>query len=133
MAHTFFLLGTLFAGLGVAAGAFGAHSLKEILAPNMLAVFETAVRYQMLHALVLFVVGGAVVASPIVWFRVAGWTFVAGIALFSGSLYMLTFTGTPWYGALTPLGGVSLLLGWMFLGWGFWKHRQTRNVTMPKG
>ncbi|MEK6527111.1 MAG: DUF423 domain-containing protein [Nitrospirota bacterium] len=121
MPRTFFVLGSLFAFLGVAAGAFGAHSLKATLSVEMLAVFETAVRYQMYHAFALFVVGWASTQSQRASVRLAGWMFVLGIVLFSGSLYALTFSGVRWLGALTPLGGVAFLAGWALLAWGLWK------------
>ena len=121
MPRTFFVLGALFAFLGVAAGAFGAHSLKNILAVEMLAVFETAVRYQMYHAFALLIVGWACHQFPQASFAPAGWLFTIGIVLFSGSLYALAFTGIRWLGAFTPLGGVAFLVGWGWLAWQFWK------------
>ncbi|HEU4698740.1 MAG TPA: DUF423 domain-containing protein [Gemmatimonadales bacterium] len=113
----FFALGAVSAFLAVAAGAFGAHGLRARLAPELLAVFETAARYQMYHALALLAVAwvagrvGPASALP-AW---AGWLFVAGTVLFSGSLYLLTLTGTRWLGAVTPLGGVAFLAGWLCL------------------
>ena len=123
MARTFFLLGSLFAFLAVAAGAFGAHSLKAMLPAERLIVFETAVRYQMYHALALFAVGWVSQQCQHVALRTAGWLFVLGILLFSGSLYVLAFSGARWIGALTPLGGLAFLAGWALLGWGCWKSR----------
>jgi uncharacterized membrane protein YgdD (TMEM256/DUF423 family) len=119
----FSVLGAGFAFLAVAAGAFGAHSLKAVLTPDMLAVFETAVRYQMYHALGLCVVGWASHQYPQVSFRATGWLFVAGIVLFSGSLYVLSLSGVRWLGAVTPLGGVAFLAGWAALGWQCRKQR----------
>ena len=118
MSRRFVLLGAVFALLGVAGGAFGAHSLKAILAPEMLAVFETGIRYQMYHALALLFVGlaGDRHASP--HLRRAGWLFVTGIALFSGSLYVLSLSGVRWLGAVTPLGGAAFIAGWAFLALG---------------
>ncbi len=112
MASQFFVLGALFAFLAIAGGAFGAHSLKAILEPDMLAVFETGVRYQMYHALALLAVGWAVYKYPQARFHVSGWLFVAGILLFSGSLYALVFSDVRWLGALTPFGGLCFLGGW---------------------
>src|SRR5262245_54409408 len=106
MDRTFFALGALLAGLGVAAGAFGAHGLRARLTPDMLAIFETAVRYQMYHALALLAVGWAAARWPDRGVALAGWLFVAGIVVFSGSLYVLALTGTRWLGAVTPLGGL---------------------------
>lgn len=116
MGTQFFLLGAISAGLGVALGAFGAHGLRSRLTPEMLAVFETGVRYQMYHALALLIVGTAMarVAMPAT-VMAAGWLFVVGTLLFSGSLYVLAVTGTRWWGAVTPLGGVAFLVGWLLL------------------
>jgi len=117
----FSVLGAGFAFLAVAGGAFGAHSLKAILTPDMLAVFETGVRYQMYHALALLAVGWAAQQYPQAAFHIAGWLFVAGILLFSGSLYVLALSGVRWLGAITPLGGVLFLAGWAVFAWQFWK------------
>jgi uncharacterized membrane protein YgdD (TMEM256/DUF423 family) len=114
----FLVTGAVAAGLAVAAGAFGAHALAGRLTPERLAVFETAVRYQMYHALaLLFVgwVGRTLEASTLL--TGAGWCFVAGIVLFSGSLYLLVLTDTGWLGAVTPVGGGAFLAGWALLGW----------------
>ncbi|MEK7390023.1 MAG: DUF423 domain-containing protein [Elusimicrobiota bacterium] len=91
----------------VALGAFGAHALKSRLSPDMLAVFETGVRYQIYHALGLLAL--AAVKGP----DKAGWCFVAGIIVFSGSLYLLTLTGERRWGMVTPVGGVLFLIGWL--------------------
>ncbi|HEX2830139.1 MAG TPA: DUF423 domain-containing protein [Burkholderiales bacterium] len=111
----FVVLGATFAFIGVAAGAFGAHALRSRLAPDLLAVFEVAVRYQMYHALGLFACAWAVTRWPGTLAAAAGWLFVAGILVFSGSLYALALTGTRWLGAVTPLGGVAFLAGWLCL------------------
>jgi len=111
----FFLLGSLSALVGVAAGAFGAHALRARLAPDLLAVFETAARYQMYHALALLAVAWAVGRWPGPLPAWAGWLFVAGTLLFSGSLYALALSGVRWLGAITPLGGVCFLAGWLCL------------------
>jgi uncharacterized membrane protein YgdD (TMEM256/DUF423 family) len=100
---------------GVALGAFAAHALRTRLAPDALAVFETAVRYQMLHALALVAVGLLAQRSALPAVRLAGWAFVAGIVLFSGSLFALALTGIRSLGAITPLGGVAFLVGWAAL------------------
>jgi uncharacterized membrane protein YgdD (TMEM256/DUF423 family) len=116
MDRLFFGIGALSALVSVAAGAFGAHALRARLTPEHLAVFETAARYQMYHALGLLAVAWAVTRWPNalpVW---AGWLFVAGTVLFSGSLYILALTGIRWWGAVTPLGGVAFLAGWVCLG-----------------
>lgn len=108
----FLVLGALFAFIGVAAGAFGAHALKSRLSPDHLAIFEVGVRYQMYHALALLIVG--LVGSQF-YFSLAGWLFTAGIMIFSGSLYTLVLTSVTAWGAITPIGGVLLLAGWISL------------------
>lgn len=118
MGRTFFVLGALLAGVGVALGAFGAHGLRGRLEPELLEIFETGVRYQLWHALALLAVGWTASrrASPTV--SGAGWLFVLGIALFSGSLYLLSLTGVRALGAITPFGGGAFLAGWALLAWG---------------
>ncbi len=118
------LLGALFGLLSVALGAFGAHGLKSVLADDMLAAFETGARYQMYHALALITAGWIGRTARGVWLSWAGWSFVAGIVLFSGSLYLLAVTGTRWLGAVTPLGGVAFLVGWAALAIGLWKEQR---------
>ena len=117
MERTFFTMGALLAGLAVGAGAFGAHALRDRLTPDMLAIFETAVRYQMYHALALLAVAWATTRWPDSSAVLAGWCFVAGIVVFSGSLYVLALTGVRWLGAITPLGGLAFLAGWALLVW----------------
>ena len=115
--RVFFALGALSALLAVAAGAFGAHALRERLSPDMLAVFETGARYQMYHALALLAVAWAVDRWPGSAAVAAGWLFVAGTLVFCGSLYLLTLTGQRWLGAITPLGGLAFIAGWAALAW----------------
>lgn len=110
--HRFFVLGAFFAGTAVAAGAFGAHLLKPVLDAPRLAVFETAARYQMYHALALCLVSSAGGRYPNLNGTAVGWLFTAGILLFSGSLYALSLVGIPWLGALTPFGGAAFMTGW---------------------
>ncbi len=112
MDRLFFALGTLSALTAVGAGAFGAHGLRSRLTPDLLTVFETAARYQMYHALALLAVAWAVTRWPGPWAVRAGWLFVAGTVLFSGSLYALALSGVRWLGAVTPLGGAAFLAGW---------------------
>lgn len=121
MDRTFFLLGALSAFVGVAAGAFGAHGLKERLSAEMLAVFETGVRYQMYHAFALIASAWAAARWPGAWTSASGWLFVAGTLVFSGSLYVLSLTGLRWLGAITPLGGLAFLAGWLCLAAACWK------------
>ncbi len=101
--------------VSVAAGAFGAHVLRARLEADLLAVFETGARYQMYHALALVAVGLLCAYSPSTAGTVAGVGFAAGTVLFSGSLYLLALTGTRWLGAITPVGGVAFLVGWVAL------------------
>lgn len=111
----FFSLGALSALVSVAAGAFGAHALRARLDPGALAVFETGARYQMYHALGLLAAAWAAARWPGPWPARAGWLFLAGTLIFSGSLYALALTGVRWLGAITPFGGVGFLAGWMCL------------------
>jgi len=122
----FACLGALFAATSVAAGAFGAHALKSILDPSLLAVFETAARYQMYHALGLFVVAWLYreTAHPLA--IKAGWLLCTGIVLFSGSLYLVALAGIKWMGALTPLGGVSFIGGWTCMALVAWRAGRTQ-------
>lgn len=121
MERTFFALGAVLAGVGVALGAFGAHALKARLAPDMLAVWETGVRYQLVHALGLLAVAWALARWPGGAVQASGWLFVAGTLLFSGSLYALALSGVRGLGAVTPLGGVAWIVGWACLAWGAWR------------
>lgn len=122
MDRLFFLLGSLFSGLAVALGAFGAHALRERLDERMLANFETGARYQMYHALALLAVAWAVSRFPGSQLPViAGWLFVAGIVIFSGSLYLMALTGQRWLGAITPLGGVAFIAGWVCVLLAAWR------------
>jgi uncharacterized membrane protein YgdD (TMEM256/DUF423 family) len=109
--------------LGVAFGAFGAHALRAKLSPEMLAVFETGVRYQMYHAFATLAAAWACARWPRRMFGVAGALFLTGIVLFSGSLYLLALTGERWPGAITPFGGLSFLAGWALLVAGAWRAR----------
>ncbi len=118
MTRLFLQIGAISAGIAVAAGAFGAHALRARLEPRMLEVFETGARYQMYHALALIAVAWvasrtAVGATGAV--HASGWLFVAGTLLFSGSLYAMSFSGIRALGAITPVGGVCLIAGWVAL------------------
>ena len=121
MDRLFFTLGSLSAFIAVALGAFGAHALKTRLDADLLAVYETAVRYQMAHALALLAVGWACTRWPGRVLNASGWLFVAGTLLFSGSLVALSLTGLRWIGAITPLGGVAWLVAWLCLAWSAWR------------
>jgi uncharacterized membrane protein YgdD (TMEM256/DUF423 family) len=115
MDKTLMFVGALLGGVGVALGAFAAHGLRGRLSPEMLAVFETGVRYHMYHALAILVT--AVLMSRIEGraIVIAGWSFGVGILIFSGSLYALALSGVTILGAITPIGGVAFLVGWISL------------------
>lgn len=121
--HKFFIqAGAILAGLAVALGAFGAHGLKNLLQQTgRTANFETAAQYQMYHALALVLLGLLMIHYParqLVW---AGWAFIIGIVFFSGSLYILSLTNVTKWGAVTPIGGLAFLAGWVLLLIGLWR------------
>lgn len=118
-AKIFLVLGSLNAMLAVILGAFGAHALKAGLASGMLEIYQTAVQYHLYHALGLMVVGIITLQYlPSSWIKTSGWLMFAGLILFSGSLYILSMTGLRGFGAITPLGGLALILAWLSLGIG---------------
>ena len=121
MDRLFFTIGAVSAALGVALGAFAAHALKARLDASLLATFEIGVRYQMVHALALIATAWASTRWPGTLVAASGWLFLLGTLVFSGSLYALTLTGWRPLGAITPIGGVALLAGWLCLAWGVWK------------
>ena len=121
MDRLFFALGAIAAFIGVGLGAFAAHGLKSRIDANLLATFEIGVRYHMYHALALLGVAWASTKWPNGFTTSAGGLFVAGIVVFSGSLYVLALTGARWLGAVTPLGGLAFLAGWLCLAWSAWK------------
>ena len=111
------VVGAVFAMLAVIAGAFAAHGLKHVLGADYLLIFETAARYQMYHAIALMI-AGVISTMPQFsprWVNLAALAFMLGIILFSGSLYLLALTGIKWLGAITPLGGVAFIFGWLAL------------------
>ena len=115
------VLGALLAFAAVTLGAFGAHALRTRLTPDMTAVWQTAVLYHGWHALALLAVGLVLMHRPDAGaVALAGWLFVAGVLLFSGSLYALALTGTRGLGAVTPIGGIAFLAGWAAFAWGAW-------------
>ncbi len=122
MAKILLLLGSFFAFLAVAFGAFGAHMLRDTLSAEMMHVFETGVRYQMYHAFGIFIAAWALHSFRLRGAATAGSLFAAGIVLFSGSLYAMAVTGVRWFGIVTPFGGICFLLGWLWLAWGVWKE-----------
>ncbi|MCG3777549.1 MAG: hypothetical protein JW388_0242 [Nitrospira sp.] len=127
LSQQFLVLGTVFAGVAVAAGAFGAHALSKILDEHRLQVFDTATRYQMYHAVGLCIVAWAIDRYPSQRLEQTGWLFTLGILLFSGSLYVVSLAGIRWMGAVTPIGGAAFLAGWLLFGWRIWN--QTSSTT----
>jgi uncharacterized membrane protein YgdD (TMEM256/DUF423 family) len=120
MDRTFLFIAAVFGVLGVGLGAFGAHGLRGRLSPDMLAVFETGVRYHLYHTLALLAVAVLVPRLDGRALSAAGWLFTAGIVVFSGSLYVLATTGITTLGAITPLGGLAFLAGWIALAIAAW-------------
>jgi len=119
MQKTLLLAGALLGGLGVAIGAFGAHALRAALtASGRTETFETAVKYQFYHALALLAIGIIYAAFPSRVLLNAGYCMLAGVLVFSGSLYILCLTGIRWLGAITPIGGVLMIAGWVLLLYG---------------
>ena len=114
MARIVFAIGSIFGGLGVALGAFGAHSLRDHLSVRQLEIFETGVRYQMYHALALLALAWAIDRWPRRNLHTAAALLIAGTIVFSGSLQLLALTDVRWLGMVTPVGGVMLILGWGF-------------------
>lgn len=118
MTALFFALGAVAAFIAVAAGAFGAHALEGRVEPDRLETFDLAARYQMVHALALLAVAWATTRWPGTATTAAGWLFLAGIVVFSGTLYGIGLGGPRWLGAITPIGGTAFLVGWAVLAWG---------------
>lgn len=115
MKLNWFAVGAIAGAIGVTLGAFGAHALKSRVTEELLHVFEVGVRYQMYHALALFAVAWAASRWPGGWVNASGWLFTFGILVFSGSLYLMTLSGARWLGAITPVGGLCFILGWIAL------------------
>jgi uncharacterized membrane protein YgdD (TMEM256/DUF423 family) len=125
MVRIFLAIAAILAGLAVAAGAFASHALRDKLSDRALEIFETASRYQMYHALALLLVAVLLIqmGSPSALLNTAGYAFLAGIVLFSGSLYALSLSGVKWLGAITPLGGVAFLIGWGCVAAAAWSFK----------
>ena len=120
----FAMLGAINMALGVILGAFGAHSLKSILAVEQLTVYHIAVQYQIYHALGLLLVAALQIPFPRSGgLRTGGWLLVAGIILFSGSLYIMALTGWIWLGPVTPIGGACFIIGWLWIFWAMLSER----------
>lgn len=118
----FILAGSVTGMLGVALGAFGAHALKGFLENSgRLDTFETAVKYMFYHSFALILVGILYKEFPVAALNNAGWAFLIGIIIFSGSLFLLCATGIKVLGAITPIGGVAMIAGWLLLFWGVYK------------
>ncbi len=115
MERLFFMIGSIAAFLGVAFGAFAAHMLKTRLPEDLFNIFEVGVRYHFYHALALFAAAWACTRWPGNLTTLSGWLFLAGIIIFSGSLYVLSISGVRWLGAITPIGGLAFLAGWACL------------------
>ena len=119
MSNLFIGIGALSALVAVAAGAFGAHSLKQVLSPDMLATYHTAVDYQFMHSIALITIGTLHKVSARHCHISSAWTMIAGILIFSGSLYVLSLTGIRWLGMITPVGGVCFIVAWMILAFSY--------------
>ena len=123
MDRIFFIIASLLGGLAVAFGAFGAHGLRDRIEASLLANYQTGVTYMFYHVLALFVVAWAISRWPSsnlpVW---SGWLFLAGILFFTGSLILMAFTGQRWLGAITPIGGVAFIVGWLLLAVVAWRN-----------
>ena len=116
-------VGCILAGIGVAAGAFGAHMLKTMLEPPMLAAYDTGTRYQMYHAFGMIMAGMAARLFGDHRLATAGWIFAVGMVMFSGSLYGISLAGQKWMGPITPLGGLTFIIGWGLFGWRLWQRK----------
>ncbi|HEY9631468.1 MAG TPA: DUF423 domain-containing protein [Coleofasciculaceae cyanobacterium] len=123
--QVFLTIAAILGGTSVAAGAFATHALKEQLNERAIEVFETGARYQMYHALALLLVGLLLsrAESGQALLTFTGFAFMAGVVVFSGSLYALSFSGIKWLGAITPLGGLAFLLGWGSLAIAAWSYK----------
>ena len=117
MERLFFVTGSLFGFFGVLLGAFGTHALKHSMDTSLLMTFETGVRYQMYHAFALLAATWAYGKWPGSLLLASGWLFIVGTILFSGSLYLLSLSGIGWLGAITPVGGLALIAGWLCMAW----------------
>ncbi len=115
------ILGALNGALAVILGAFGAHGLRERVDASMLETWGTASEYHFYHALALLLAGVLAKQFGSGWILASGWVMLAGTLVFSGSLYLLVLTGQRWLGAITPLGGVALIAGWLLLAWGLFR------------
>lgn len=127
MTRTTFAAGSILSGLGVAIGAFGAHGLQSVVTPERLATFETGVRYQMYHGLGLMALAWAIDQWPQRRLAPAAVLLAIGTTVFSGSLYLLVLTGVGWLGAITPIGGLALIAGWLLASWRLLSRSDSRQ------
>lgn len=132
MARPILMSGALMALFGVAIGAFGAHGLKSFLSEQMLAAFETGVRYHLIHALGMISAGLSLAFVPLRQFKWAGWAFFLGVVLFSGSLYVMSISGVRGLGIVTPFGGLCFIVGWGLLARGYWKAFPAENTPFSR-
>lgn len=125
MYRNFVILAAVFGFLGVGAGAFGSHALRGVFEarPNDQSTYETAVEFQLIHAVALLGAAAAASAYPNAWTRRAGWLFALGIVLFCGSLYLLSVLNLRFMGAVAPFGGGAFVAGWAYLGIGAWRAK----------
>jgi uncharacterized membrane protein YgdD (TMEM256/DUF423 family) len=122
MAKTFLLIAALSGMLAVVIGAFGAHGLKSRVAEDLLAIYQTGVQYHFYHTFALLCVAMLLLRDPHSWLlNWSGGLFIAGIVIFSGSLYLLVVSGSRWLGAITPLGGMAFIAGWLALAWAVYR------------
>ncbi|UCG76194.1 MAG: DUF423 domain-containing protein [Gemmatimonadota bacterium] len=126
MSRTFFILGTALAFVCVAAGALGAHVLQDRLSAELLSAWETGARYGIVHALALLITSTAMARWPGSLWTAAGWLFAGGALVFSGSLFGLALSGARGLGAVTPIGGLAMLLGWVVSSAAAWKNMRGR-------
>jgi uncharacterized membrane protein YgdD (TMEM256/DUF423 family) len=122
MTRIFFILGALMSMAGVVVGAFGAHALKERLGPEAMAWIQTGVQYHFIHALALLAAAWAAERWPGRMANAAGWLFLIGIVIFSGTLYAMALGAPRWLGAVTPIGGTAFIVGWLLLALAAWRH-----------
>lgn len=122
MPQLILITSAIFGLLGVALGAFGAHGLKKILSSDMLTIWHTAVEYQFYHTFAIALTGVLMLLLPqTILLRFSALAFIIGTVIFSGSLYTLALTNIRWLGAITPIGGVALIIGWFLLAYSLWK------------
>jgi uncharacterized membrane protein YgdD (TMEM256/DUF423 family) len=133
MGRVHLVVGSLLGAAGVALGAFGAHGLRGRVDAPLLVVWETAARYHLVHALAVIAAAWVIERGGGRWARWAGWLLAGGVVVFSGSLYLMTLTGWRWLGAITPVGGVALVAGWLALARAAWATPPPGRPGDPAG